>query len=163
MVRSAHHRGSPFFALTRPQHTCRIGTPRYAQCIRPHSLHSQRSTAICVSIDRFAQNTVPICCLPFDDIGARHPGMTHNAGARSSGHNSFPLSGHSQKLMSIETQKAVRRKHTIGPKKRRSSNRPPIDAPGPCASSGGSVMVIGINVDDAPLVHSRLSVGQFPC
>ena len=40
-------------------------------------------TAVCVSIDRFPQNTAPICCLSFDGIGARHPGMTHDAGAKS--------------------------------------------------------------------------------
>ena len=32
-------------------------------------------TAICVSIDRFLQNTATICCLCFDRIGARHPGI----------------------------------------------------------------------------------------
>jgi hypothetical protein len=33
-------------------------------------------TAICVSIDRILQNTAPTCCLPFDGIGARHPGVS---------------------------------------------------------------------------------------
>ena len=32
-------------------------------------------TAICVSIDRFLQNRAPNGCLPFDCIGARHPGI----------------------------------------------------------------------------------------
>ena len=40
-------------------------------------------TAVCVSIDRILQNTAPICCLSFDGIGVRHPGMTHGVGARS--------------------------------------------------------------------------------
>ena len=30
--------------------------------------------AVCVSIDRFLQDTAPNLCLPFDRIGARHPG-----------------------------------------------------------------------------------------
>ena len=30
---------------------------------------------ICVSIDRFLQNRAPNGCLPFDRIGARHPGI----------------------------------------------------------------------------------------
>ena len=34
-----------------------------------------RFTAICVSIDRFPQDTAPIRCLPFDGIGARYPAM----------------------------------------------------------------------------------------
>ena len=32
-------------------------------------------TAICVSIDRFLQDRAPNGCLPFDRIGARHPGI----------------------------------------------------------------------------------------
>ena len=32
-------------------------------------------TAISKSIGRFAQNRAPIFCLPFDGVGARHPGM----------------------------------------------------------------------------------------
>jgi hypothetical protein len=54
-------------------------------------------TAVCVSIDRIPQNMAPICCLSFDEIGARHPGMTHDAGAKSSVRSSFPLSCHPQK------------------------------------------------------------------
>ena len=37
---------------------------------------SVKVTAICVSIDRFLQDTAPNLCLPFDGTGARHPGMT---------------------------------------------------------------------------------------
>jgi hypothetical protein len=54
-------------------------------------------TAVCVSIDRIPQNTAPMCCLSFDEIGARHPGMTHDAGAESPVRSSFPLSCHPQK------------------------------------------------------------------
>jgi hypothetical protein len=54
-------------------------------------------TAVCVSIDRIPQNTAPICCLPFDEIGARHPGMTYGAGAKSPTCSSFLLSCHPQK------------------------------------------------------------------
>ena len=56
-----------------------------------------RVTAVCVSIDRILQNTAPICCLPFDGIGVRHPGITHGAGARSPARSTFPLSCHPQK------------------------------------------------------------------
>jgi hypothetical protein len=58
---------------------------------------SSSITAVCVSIDRIPQNTAPICCLSFDEIGARHPGMTHDAGAKSPARSSFPLSCHPQK------------------------------------------------------------------
>ena len=54
-------------------------------------------TAVCFSIDRILQNTVPICCLSFDGSGIRHPGMTHGAGGRSPARSTFPLSCHPQK------------------------------------------------------------------
>jgi hypothetical protein len=38
-------------------------------------------TAVCISIDRFPQNTAPTRCLPFDGIGARHPGIAASAGS----------------------------------------------------------------------------------
>ena len=38
---------------------------------------SSTITDVCISIERFLQNRAPICCLPFDCIEARHPGMTH--------------------------------------------------------------------------------------
>ena len=41
-------------------------------------------TAICVSIDRFPQDTAPIRCLPFDGIGARYPAMTTSPNPNSS-------------------------------------------------------------------------------
>ena len=39
-----------------------------------HTARSGNIPAVCVSIDRFLQNRTPICCLPFDGIGVRHPG-----------------------------------------------------------------------------------------
>ena len=33
------------------------------------------ATAAWVSVDRFPQDTTPICCLPFDDIGVRQSGI----------------------------------------------------------------------------------------
>ena len=52
--------------------------------------------AVCVSIGRILQNTAPICCLSFDGIGVRHPGMTRGAAARSPACSTFPLSCHRQ-------------------------------------------------------------------
>ena len=49
----------------------------------------QEFTAVCVSIDRFQQDTAPVRCLRFDGIGVRHPGMTHDAAARSLEHALF--------------------------------------------------------------------------
>ena len=47
------------------------------------SLHwrSKILTAGFISIDRFPQNTAPICCLPFDRIGVRHPGIGASPGS----------------------------------------------------------------------------------
>jgi hypothetical protein len=56
-------------------------------------------TAGFISMDRFLQNIVPICCLPFDRIGVWHPGMTLDAGARSPRHNPFQLPDHPQEPM----------------------------------------------------------------
>ena len=50
-----------------------------------------------ISTDRFLQNRDPICCLCFDGIGTRHPGVTLGAGARSPGQNPSPLSDRSRK------------------------------------------------------------------
>ena len=52
---------------------CHPSPAEYGKCF---SGGLKRFTAICVLIDRILQNTAPICCLPFDGIGARHPGVT---------------------------------------------------------------------------------------
>ena len=57
----------------------------------------KRATAGFISIDCFLQNRAPIFCLCFDGIGARHPGVTLGAGARSLGENPSPLSDRSRK------------------------------------------------------------------
>ena len=38
-------------------------------------------TASFISIDRSEYDAAPALFLPFDGVGARHPGMTHDAGA----------------------------------------------------------------------------------
>ena len=52
---------------------CRGAGPRYGQKLN--------ITAVCVSIDRFLQDTAPFCCLLFDGVGARHLGIASSAGS----------------------------------------------------------------------------------
>ena len=54
-------------------------------------------TAGFISIDRFLRRELRFCCLPFDRIGARHPGVTLGPGVRSPGQNLSPLSDRSRK------------------------------------------------------------------
>ena len=45
-------------------------TSRYSTCDNLWGLPDANFPAVCVSMDRFVQDTVPICCSPFDGIAA---------------------------------------------------------------------------------------------
>ena len=64
-----------------------IETPGDRGPSRDHIDVEARFPAGFISIDCFLQNRAPICCLCFDGIGARHLGLTLDAGARSPGQN----------------------------------------------------------------------------
>ena len=52
-----------------------------------------RFTAVVNSIDRSTENRAPNRCLPFDGIGARHPGIVASSGNTTANGNLVPAPG----------------------------------------------------------------------